>query len=220
MTDRTTPIATDEPTDEQTSAAAVTVAVPPDPKKLRTVALICTAMTFSMLGLAFAAVPFYDWFCRATGYDGTTNVATSAPNVVGEREFEIRFDSNVFAGLPWRFTPVEKSVNVHVGEVKTVEYEIENLSDKELSATAGYNVTPGLAGYYFTKLVCFCFSEQTLKPHEKIRVPVTFFVDSSIDEVKDLRGAKTITLSYTFFAAKTPTKPLAAVDGTKAPDKL
>ena len=205
------------------SGPAAPLAPRPDPKRLRNVAFASAAGACAMLGLAFASVPFYDWFCRATGYDGTTNVATSAPVEIGRRVFEVRFDANVFQGLPWAFRPVQKSVEVHVGEVKTVEYEIENLSDREISATAAYNVTPGLAGYYFTKLTCFCFSEQTLKPHEKIRAPVTFFVDGTIDEVKDLVGAKTITLSYTFFQSKTPSstvKPVASVTPTPSAGRL
>lgn len=165
------------------------------------VALALAGMTAGMLGVAFAAVPFYAWFCRATGYEGTPTVASVAPDRVSDRVLEVRFDANVHAGLDWGFRPEVGSVRVKAGEVATVVYRIENLSDRETRGIAAFNVTPDQAGAHFNKLACFCFTEQTLKPREVIEAPVTFFVDASADDDKNMRGRDTITLSYTFFAA-------------------
>ncbi len=168
------------------------------------VAVMLFVLTGGMLGAAFAAVPFYTWFCKTTGYSGTPAVATIAPDRVIDRVFEVRFDSNVHAGLPWDFRPETKSITVKAGEVATILYRIENLSDRETRGTAAFNVTPDLAGGYFNKLACFCFTEQVLKPHEVIEAPVTFFVDPDADADKNLKGLTAITLSYTFFAAEKP----------------
>ncbi|MEJ1157760.1 cytochrome c oxidase assembly protein [Prosthecomicrobium sp. N25] len=195
---------------------------PADPAaaRHRTVALACAALVAGMTGAAFAAVPFYDWFCRVTGYGGTTQVAAAAPGHVIDRAFEIRFDANV-NGIPWRFRPEGGPVTVKAGEVATANYVIENLSDTETLGVAAYNVTPELAGYYFTKLVCFCFTEQKLAPRETVVVPVTFYVDPSIDQDRNLRSIRTITLSYTFFPAKSEkSKPVADAGTRKTPEKL
>ena len=187
----------------------------------RTVALACAAIVAGMTGAAFGAVPFYDWFCRVTGYGGTTQVAAAAPGRVIDRAFEIRFDANVSPTLPWQFRPEGGPVTVKAGEVATANYMIENLSDHETLGIASYNVTPDLAGYYFTKLVCFCFTEQKLAPRERVVVPVTFYVDPEIDQDRNLRAIRSITLSYTFFPAKTDKpKPVADATTTKTPEKL
>lgn len=184
------------------------------------VAVICASVVFGMLGLAFASVPFYSWFCRTTGYEGTPTVATLAPAHTIDRVFEVRFDANVFAGLPWAFRPEVASVKLKAGEVATVNYRIENLSDEETRGIAAFNVTPPLAGSHFNKLACFCFTEQTLKPHEVIEAPVTFFVDPGADDDKNLRGLAAITLSYTFFAAEKPPARAAQAASPPAPPKL
>lgn len=175
------------------------------------VGVICLGIAVGMLGLAFASVPFYRWFCKTTGYDGTPGVATVAPNRVIDRTFEVRFDSNVHAGLPWSFRPEVASVKLKAGEVSTVIYRIENQSDETTRGVAAFNVTPELAGAHFNKLACFCFTEQTLGPREVIEAPVTFYVDPSADEDKNLRGLETMTLSYTFFAVEKPPARAAAV---------
>ena len=174
------------------------------------VAVLLFVLTGGMLGAAYAAVPFYTWFCRMTGYSGTPGVASIGPDRVIEREFEIRFDANVHNGLPWEFRPETPSVRVRAGEVATIVYRIENLSDRETQGTATFNVTPDQAGGHFNKLACFCFSEQTLKAHEVIEAPVTFFVDPQADRDKNLAGLTAITLSYTFFATEKPVGRAAA----------
>ncbi|MDK9697061.1 MAG: cytochrome c oxidase assembly protein [Siculibacillus sp.] len=165
------------------------------------VAAVLFALTGAMLGAAYAAVPFYTWFCRVTGYGGTPAVATVAPGRVIDRVFEVRFDANVHPGLPWRFTPETPSVRIRAGEVATILYRITNLADRETRGTAAYNVTPDQAAGHFNKLACFCFTEQTLAAHETIEAPVTFFVDPDADADKNIKGLASITLSYTFFAA-------------------
>ena len=175
------------------------------------------AIALATLGASFAAVPFYTWFCKTTGYGGTTQVALSAPVREIDRSFEIRFVSNLSPGLPWRFHPETPTITVHGGEVATVNYVIENLSDRPTAGQAIYNVAPDVAGGYFDKLVCFCFSEQALGPHESAVVPVTFFVDPEIDADRDARSLTTITLSYTFYPSGPSTRPIAAGPDTTTP---
>ncbi|MDR3372341.1 MAG: cytochrome c oxidase assembly protein [Ancalomicrobiaceae bacterium] len=174
-------------------------------------------LALATLGLSFAAVPFYTWFCKTTGYGGTTQVAVSAPVRQIDRTFEIRFDANLSPGLPWRFHPDQPTITVHGGEVATVNFHLENLSDRPTAGQAVYNVAPDVAGGYFNKIVCFCFSEQKLAPHEVADVPVTFFVDPDIDADRDTRSLTSITLSYTFFPAGDSTRPLAAGPDNSTP---
>lgn len=206
-----------------TPSVTKTAPAPHDPaasgRRNRAVALVCVGVVAGMTGAAFAAVPLYDWFCRVTGYGGTTQVSTAAPLRVIDRTFEVRFDANIHGNLPWRFRPEVDSVTVKAGEVATVHYTIENLSNEETAATAAYNVTPDIAGAYFSKIVCFCFTEQKLAAHEKITVPVTFYVDPDIDQDRNLRAIRTITLSYTFFSAK-PTKPIVGAVAAPTPERL
>jgi cytochrome c oxidase assembly protein subunit 11 len=162
-----------------------------------------------MLGAAFAAVPFYDWFCRATGFGGTTMVAKDAPAAAGTKPVTVRFDANV-NGLPWKFEAETPSVEIVPGEVKTVYYRLTNTSDRETTGVASYGVSPDLAGGYFSKIQCFCFTDQALKPGESREEAVVFFIDPAIETDRDGRIINTITLSYTFFPSKTPPKPLAA----------
>jgi len=169
------------------------------------------------LGLSFAAVPFYTWFCKTTGYGGTTQVAISAPVDQIDRTFEIRFDANTSPGLPWKFHPEQASITVHGGEVATANYVIENQSDEATAGMAVYNVTPDGAGGYFDKIVCFCFSEQKLEPREQVIVPVTFFVNPDIANDRNMNSVNTITLSYTFYPAKKPSNPLASAQDTSGP---
>jgi cytochrome c oxidase assembly protein subunit 11 len=163
-----------------------------------------------MLGVSFAAVPLYDWFCRVTGFGGTTQVATAAPAAPGERRITVRFDANV-NGLPWQFRGETGAVEVQTGETRTVYYSLTNPTERESLGIASYNVTPEIAGAYFNKLQCFCFTEQALKPGERREEAVVFFVDPAIDKDPNLANVHTITLSYTFFPVKTPAKPQAAL---------
>lgn len=162
-------------------------------------ALLLGVLGGGMVGAAFAAVPLYAWFCQVTGYGGTTQVAVATPGRDSERVFTVDFDANVQGSLPWRFRPVEQRLVVKAGEVATAHYVIENLADKPVTATAAFNVSPGLSGAYFMKIACFCFTAQTLAPRETVTVPVTFYVDPAIDGERDLASVRAITLSYTFF---------------------
>jgi cytochrome c oxidase assembly protein subunit 11 len=180
------------------------------------VATYSASIALVTLGLSFAAVPFYTWFCKTTGYGGTTQVAVSAPVEQIDRMFEIRFDSNVSPGLPWTFKPQVASIRVHGGEVATVNYVIENQSDRPTAGMAVYNVTPDSAGGYFDKIACFCFTEQKLEAHEQIIVPVTFFVDPEIAKDRNADATTSIALSYTFYPSNKP-NPLASAQDTTGP---
>ena len=174
------------------------------------VAAICGFVVVLMVGAAYAAVPFYNWFCRATGFNGTTQVATSAPKGAPlQRKVTVRFDSNVAGGLPWKFEPEQTEVEVRIGEVKTVYYKVINMAAREITAQAGYNVTPPTVGLYFHKINCFCFTEQTMKPGETRDMAVVFYVDPSLVKDSDQDPLNTITLSYTFFPVDAPQKPVA-----------
>jgi cytochrome c oxidase assembly protein subunit 11 len=189
------------------------------PRRHRRVALACAALTLSMVGASFAAVPLYDLFCRVTGFGGTPVRADRAPERAGERVFEVRLDANV-NGIPWRFLPEEKSVRVKVGEVRTLTYRIVNTSWTETTGIASFNVTPEIVAPYFSKIQCFCFSEQTLKPGQALELPVVFFVDPAVVDDAGAASVKTITLSYTFFSASRPAKPVASAAPPADKDKL
>ena len=154
-----------------------------------------------MLGLAFASEPLYRIFCQVTGYGGTTQVADNvqATSINTDRMVTIRFDANVNHKLPWRFTPSQKQMKVRVGEAALAMYEATNTSNRTLVGTATFNVTPYTAATHFNKIECFCFSEQLLRPGEKIQMPVAFFIDPEIIEDRDADDLSAITLSYTFF---------------------
>ncbi|MFN3655714.1 MAG: cytochrome c oxidase assembly protein [Pseudolabrys sp.] len=178
------------------------------------VAATCGAVVALMVGAAYAAVPFYDWFCRTTGFGGTTQVSAQAPGRVVERTLAVRFDSNVAPGLPWKFEPEQNEVKVRIGEVKTVNYKVINTAAREITAQASYNVTPLQIGGYFHKINCFCFTEQTLKAGETREMAVVFYIDPSIVEDREQNSLNTITLSYTFYRQREPARPVAeASDG-------
>jgi cytochrome c oxidase assembly protein subunit 11 len=179
------------------------------------VAAACGAFVAVMVGAAFAAVPFYNWFCRTTGFGGTTQVASVAPAGMLDRRITVRFDANVGPGLPWRFTPEVNMVDLRIGEVATVYYTITNESARPTAGQAAYNVTPTTVGAYFTKINCFCFTEQRLAPGEKREMAVVFFVDPALVKDSDQDGLNTITLSYTFYPLREPERatPNAALGG-------
>src|SRR5947208_5198735 len=181
------------------------------------VASICGFVVVLMVGASYAAVPFYNWFCRATGFNGTTQVATSAPSGVPlTRKMTVRFDANVAPGLPWKFEPEQNEVEVKIGEVVTIFYSVTNQAARATTGQAAYNVTPLTVGAYFQKINCFCFTEQTMAPGEKRQMPVVFYVDPSIAGNSENDGLNSITLSYTFYPVhEQPLKPLAA----SQPDK-
>ncbi|ABE38056.1 cytochrome c oxidase assembly protein CtaG/Cox11 [Rhodopseudomonas palustris BisB5] len=175
------------------------------------VASICGFVVALMVGASFAAVPFYDWFCRTTGFNGTTQVAGSAPSSEPlARKVSVRFDSNI-NGLPWKFEPEQREVEVAIGQVVTVYYSVTNTSKRATTGQAAYNVTPLTVGSYFTKINCFCFTEQTLAAGETREMPVVFYVDPAFAADNENDTVKNITLSYTFYPVREPPpKPLAS----------
>jgi cytochrome c oxidase assembly protein subunit 11 len=187
-----------------------------------TVAAACGFVVVLMVGASYAAVPFYNWFCRATGFNGTTQVAVSAPSSAPlERKIAIRFDSNVAPGLPWKFEPEQTEIEVSVGQVVTVFYSVTNQSARTTTGQAAYNVAPLTVGAYFQKINCFCFTEQTMGPGEKREMPVVFYVDPALAADHENDGLNTITLSYTFYAVRDPApKPVAASESDKAQEHL
>ena len=176
------------------------------------VAAGCGAFVALMVALAYASVPFYNWFCRTTGFGGTTQVARSAPEQVIGRRITVRFDANVTGGLPWKFEPERNSIDLKIGEVVTVLFKVTNLSARETVGEASYNVTPPTAGSYFDKINCFCFTTQRLKPGEQRDMAVVFFVDPALARDADADDLNTITLSYTLYPLRESDKPLAAND--------
>ena len=161
--------------------------------------LMCAGLFFGMIGMSYAAVPLYNIFCSVTGYGGTTQVAYAAPSQILDRQVTVRFDANVANRMPWDFKPVDTTMDVRVGETAIAFYRATNHSDRAVTGTASFNVSPPKAGSYFSKIECFCFTEQILGPGESIEMPVTFFVDPDMAEDKNLDNVETITLSYTFF---------------------
>ena len=161
-----------------------------------------------MLGLAYASVPLYSLFCKATGFGGTTQRADAGPATVTSQAISIRFDGNASSELGWNFRPAQTVMEIKIGEVALAHYIAQNTTGQAATGTAVFNVTPTEAGIYFNKIACFCFTEQTLKPGERVEMPVQFFVDPAILEDADTKGIREITLSYSFLPVK-----------IKAPDK-
>jgi len=168
-------------------------------KRKRMMLVILGGVACGMVGLSFAAVPLYDLFCSVTGFGGTTQTAEAAPAAVGERVMAVQFNSDVSNDVPWRFKPAQREIELRVGEVGLAFYTATNESKNTILGSATFNVTPLKAGIYFTKIDCFCFEEQVLRPGESAELPVTFFIDPDIVNDRDMDDVTTITLSYTFF---------------------
>lgn len=174
----------------------------PAPVKARSnarLAITLIGVVFGMVGLSFAMVPLYQLFCQVTGWGGTTQVAEAVPETVSDRTIAVRFNADVNEKLPWSFGPVQREVEVKVGENRLAFYRAKNVGERPVIGTATFNVTPLKAGQYFSKIACFCFTEQRLEPGQEIDMPVSFFVDPAILDDPNLDDVKTITLSYTFF---------------------
>jgi cytochrome c oxidase assembly protein subunit 11 len=171
----------------------------PASKTNRRLGIALALVPVAMVGAAYASVPLYQLFCQVTGFGGTTQVAESAPEAAGERVFTIRFNADVDPNLPWDFQPVQREMTLRVGESGLAHFEARNRSARPTAGTATFNVTPLKAGQYFSKVQCFCFTEQRLSPGARADMPVSFFVDPRIDDDPNLDEVKTITLSYTFF---------------------
>ena len=156
-------------------------------------------LVFLMGSLAWASVPFYDWFCRTTGFGGITQEATVASDKVLDQAIKVRFDASIDRGMEWQFKPVAREIELKIGETGLAFYEAYNPSNRPIAGTASYNVAPFDAGAYFTKIACFCFERQLLQPGERVQMPVTFYVDPEIVKDRDAKFTKVITLSYTFY---------------------
>lgn len=165
-------------------------------------ALMIVGVVVGMLGLAYASVPLYELFCKVTGYGGTTQIAVLGDVKVLDRKVKIRFAANTHRDMPWEFKPKQNIQEIYVGEKKIAMYEAYNPSNQTIKGTAVFNVTPFKAGEYFTKIDCFCFTEQVLKPGERIDMPVVYYVAPEMDDDRNLDKVKEITLSYTFFVMK------------------
>jgi cytochrome c oxidase assembly protein subunit 11 len=172
-------------------------------QKNRNVGIRAALFGLAMLALAFAAVPLYRVFCQVTGFGGTTMKADAAPGAVAG-QIGVRFDANISPTLPWKFVPEQGTVRIHPGARTTVYYHATNYTARGTTGQAVFNVTPEAAGKYFSKIECFCFTEQTLKPGEDVRMPVVFFVDPKLREDPATRGIDEITLSYTFYPVENP----------------
>ena len=160
------------------------------------------ALAVAMIGLTYAAVPFFTAFCRATGYSGTPQrVGAVTRDAEGKRILRVAFDANVAPGLPWKFEAETDAVHLRPGKTVTVFFRAENLSDHEMTAHPTFNVTPDVSGAWFDKIQCFCFTDETLGPHEKAEWPVVFFLNPELENDKSMMHIDAITLSYTLFAA-------------------
>lgn len=157
-----------------------------------------------MGGLAWASVPFYDWFCRVTGFGGATNVAEAAPDTILDQTIKVRFDASLERGMPWTFKPEVREVEMRIGEMGLAFYEAHNPTSRPVAGQAAYNVTPYQAGAFFDKIECFCFTEQVLQPGETVMMPVSFYVDPEIVGDREGKYIHTITLSYTFYEIDLP----------------
>ncbi|SRR6056297_2041429 len=168
-------------------------------------AALAGGLVASMGALSFAAVPLYDWFCRVTGYGGETNVASGEGAVeVLDKTIKVRFDANVERDFPWAFKPETREMELKIGETGLAFYRAHNPTDRPIAGTASYNVAPFSAGYYFSKIACFCFELQVLQPGETVMMPVTFYVDPEIVDDIEAKYVHTITLSYTFHETELP----------------
>ncbi|WP_298497705.1 cytochrome c oxidase assembly protein [uncultured Maritimibacter sp.] len=170
-----------------------------------------------MGAMAWAAVPFYDWFCRVTGFGGTTGVAEAGSDTILDKTIKVRFDASVEREFAWDFKPVQREMTVRIGETGLAFYEATNPTDRPIAGTASYNVAPYSAGGYFTKIDCFCFEMQVLQPGETVMMPVTFYVDPEITQDNDAKFAKVITLSYTFHETDLPEDDVASLDDETTP---
>ena len=174
-------------------------------KKAKNKTVIQTVSVVIFMGaMAWASVPFYDWFCRVTGFGGITQVAESGSDTVLSETMKVRFDASLERNMPWEFKPAQREMEIQIGATGLAFYEAYNPTDRPVAGTASYNVTPYEAGGFFSKIDCFCFEEQILMPGERVQMPVTFFVDPEIVDDRDAKYTKVITLSYTFYEKDLP----------------
>lgn len=192
---------------------------PADPARRRNVRLgvICATVFVGMIGAAYASVPLYDAFCRATGFGGRVERADVAPTKVLDQTVKVRFDVNVNPALPWTFEAEQRSQTLKIGETGMAFFKVTNTSDKAVTGQAVYNVVPTSVGAYLRKLECFCFTEQTLQPHQTIEFPMVYFIDPGFADDFETKGTSEVTLSYTFYPAakQAPSAQSAAVPQDK-----
>jgi cytochrome c oxidase assembly protein subunit 11 len=167
-----------------------------------TTVAVCAGIVLAMIGLSYAAVPLYRLYCQATGYAGTTQRAAKPSETVLDRTLTVRFDANVSSDLPWRFEPLQKKLDVKIGENALALYRATNTSDKPVTGTAVFNVAPENAGLHFNKVQCFCFTEQTLAPGQTVDMAVSFYIDPGWVDDEDTKEFSELTLSYTFYPAQ------------------
>ena len=173
-------------------------------------------VVFLMASLSFAAVPFYDWFCRVTGFGGTTGVASAGSDVILDRTMKVRFDASLEQGMPWTFKPVVPSMEIRIGETGLAYYEAHNPTSRPVAGTASFNVYPYSAGGYFTKIECFCFTEQVLQPGETVQMPVSFYIDPAMMDDEEGQFVHEIVLSYTFHETPLPEEQAALANPAAA----
>jgi cytochrome c oxidase assembly protein subunit 11 len=168
------------------------------------VAVIVMGVVAGMVGLSYASVPLYEIFCRMTGFGGTPQIAKTESALRGEKVLSVRFDANIASDLPWSFEPDVPAIKLRTGETATIFYKVKNKSDHETIGIASYNVAPERAGMFFNKISCFCFSEQRLGPGETMDMPVVFYLDPALEKDEIMKLQDQVTLSYTFYASRTP----------------
>jgi cytochrome c oxidase assembly protein subunit 11 len=206
LTDKTT-------SDEISTAAAAKAASGAN----RTVVFACLASLAVMGGVTAYSPTLYKIFCQVTGYGGTTQRVVEKSSKIVDRVITVRFDANVSPNLDWKFEPVQNTIDVKLGENAIAFFRATNLSDKPLTGTAAFNVAPDVMGLYFNKIQCFCFTEQTLQPHQSVEMPVTFYVDPKMLDDRDTRDLGNVALSYVFYPVAKPTNKTAAAETNKPP---
>ena len=168
-------------------------------EKKKLTPLVLAGIFVLMLGLSYASVPLYEIFCRVTGFGGTTQVANNAPKIVLDKVVSVRFDTNV-NNLPWDFKAKKNVMDVKVGQVNKIEFEVLNYSDEPTAGVASFNVSPSSFGKYYSKLGCFCFEKQELKAGEKATYVMTFYLDPEMVNDATVKNLEDVTMSYTFFS--------------------
>ena len=172
-------------------------------KKKKTIFYLVFLVLF-MTSASFLSVPFYNWFCKVTGYGGATNVAQKESDIILEKVISVRFDASLEKGLEWEVKPVQRTMTLNLGETGLAFYEAYNPTDKPIAAQASFNVVPFSVGNFFNKIECFCFTEQILQPGEKIKMPVSFYVDPDLINNLESKNVTSVTLSYTFYEIDLP----------------
>ena len=172
-------------------------------KKKKTIFYLVFLVLF-MASASFLSVPFYNWFCKVTGYGGATNVAQKESDIISDKVISVRFDASLEKGLEWEVKPVQRNMTLNLGETGLAFYEAYNPTDKPIAAQASFNVVPFSVGNFFNKIECFCFTEQILQPGEKIKMPVSFYVDPELINNLESKNVTSVTLSYTFYEIDLP----------------